>query len=73
MLVNEYRPEIQFKKVWEVQNINNIPMVGTRPLECRPAECMRRTDFTWSLIIAVCTTYSMNNMKPTTQFIQWSL
>ena len=26
MLVNEYRPEIQFKKVWKVQNINNIPI-----------------------------------------------
>ena len=59
MFVNEYRLDIQFKKVRKVQNINNIPMVGSRPLECRPAEHIRRTDFTWSLTIAVCTTYSM--------------
>jgi hypothetical protein len=38
MLVNEYRLEIQFKEVRNVQNVNNIPMVGTRPLECRPAQ-----------------------------------
>ena len=60
MLVNEYRLDIQFKKVRKVQNINNIPpMVVTRPLECEPAELKRRTDFTWSLTITVCTTYSM--------------
>jgi hypothetical protein len=35
MLANEYRLEIQFKKVWKVRNINNIPMVGSRPLEYR--------------------------------------
>jgi hypothetical protein len=34
MLVNEYRPEIQFKKVWKVQNINNIQMVGTDFYAC---------------------------------------
>ena len=28
MLVNEYRLEIQFKKVRKVLNINNIPMIG---------------------------------------------
>ena len=28
MLINEYRLEIQFKKVRKVRNINNIPMVG---------------------------------------------
>jgi hypothetical protein len=33
MLVNEYRLEIQFKKVRKVRNINNIPMVESRPLE----------------------------------------
>ena len=38
MLVNEYRLEIQFKKVRKVRNINNIPMAGSRPLECRPAQ-----------------------------------
>ena len=45
MFVNEYRLEIQFKKVWKVQNINNIPMVGSRPLGCRPAQnvCAERT------------------------------
>jgi hypothetical protein len=31
MLVNEYRLEIQFKKVQKIRNINNIPMVGSRP------------------------------------------
>ena len=46
MLVNEYRLEIQFKKVQKIRNINNIPTVGSRPLEC-----MQRTDFTWSLSI----------------------
>jgi hypothetical protein len=49
MLVNEYRLKIQFKKVRKVRNINSILMVGSRPLECRPAERMRRGDFTWSL------------------------
>ena len=64
MLVNEYRLEIQFKKVRKVQHINNIiSMVGSRPLECRPAEHMRRTDFTWSLTIAVCTIRTICNMK----------
>ena len=29
MLVNEYRLEIQFKKVGKVQNINNIPMISS--------------------------------------------
>jgi hypothetical protein len=38
MLVNLYRLEIQFKKVRKVRNINNILMVGYRPLECRPAK-----------------------------------
>ena len=38
MLVNEYRLEIQFKKVRKVQNISNIPTVGSRPLECRPVQ-----------------------------------
>ena len=43
MLVNEYRLEVQFKKVQKVRNIiNNIPMVGSSVgsgpyLECRPA------------------------------------
>jgi hypothetical protein len=32
MLVNEYRLKIQFKKVRNVRNINNIPMVDSRPL-----------------------------------------
>jgi hypothetical protein len=32
MLVNEYKPDIQFKKVRKVRNINNIPMAGSRPL-----------------------------------------
>jgi hypothetical protein len=51
MLVNEYRLKIQFKKVRNVRNINNIPMVGSRPLDFRPAQnvCAER-DFTWSLI-----------------------
>ena len=48
MLANEYRLEIQFKKVGKVRNINNNPMVGSRPLECRPLG-LRRTDFTASL------------------------
>ena len=38
MLVNEYRLEIQFKKVQNIRNINNIPTVGSRPLECKPAQ-----------------------------------
>jgi hypothetical protein len=29
MLVNEYRLEIQFKKVGKVQNINNFPMISS--------------------------------------------
>jgi hypothetical protein len=33
MLVNEYRLEIQLKKVQKIRNINNIPTVGSRPLE----------------------------------------
>ena len=54
MLVNEYRLEIQFKKIQKIRNINKIPTVGSRQLECKPAqnvcaERMRRTDFTWSL------------------------
>jgi hypothetical protein len=48
MLLNEYRLEIQFKKVWKVRNINNIPMVGSRPLEHWNVG-LRRADFTWSL------------------------
>jgi hypothetical protein len=45
MVVNKYRLEIQFKKVWKMRNINNIPMVESRPLECRPAqnECAEQT------------------------------
>ena len=45
MLVNEYRLEIQFKKVQKIRNINNIPTVGSRPLECKPAQnvCAERT------------------------------
>jgi hypothetical protein len=45
MLVNEYRLEIQFKKVQKIRNINNIPTVGFRPLECEPAQnvCAERT------------------------------
>jgi hypothetical protein len=35
LLVNEYRLEIQFKKVQKVGNINNIPMVGSRLVECK--------------------------------------
>jgi hypothetical protein len=31
MLVNEYRLEIQFKKVQKIRNINNIPTVGPGP------------------------------------------
>jgi hypothetical protein len=38
MLENEYRLEIQFKKVQKIRNINNIPTVGSRPLECKPAQ-----------------------------------
>jgi hypothetical protein len=38
MLVNEYRLEIRFKKVQKIRNINNIPTVGSRPLECKPAQ-----------------------------------
>jgi hypothetical protein len=51
MLVNEYRQEIQFKKVRKVRNINNIPMVGFGPMECRPAQnvCAERTLHAWSL------------------------
>jgi hypothetical protein len=41
MLVNEYRLEIQFKKVQKIRNINNIPTVGSRPLECKPAQNVR--------------------------------
>jgi hypothetical protein len=44
-LVREYRLEIQFKKVRKVRNIN-IPMVGSRPLECiKPAQyvCAEQT------------------------------
>ena len=48
MVVNEYKLEIQFKKVQKIRNINNTPTVGSRPLECKPAqnvcaERMRRT------------------------------
>jgi hypothetical protein len=45
MLANEYRLEIQFKKVQKIRNINNIPTVGSRPLECKPAQnvCAERT------------------------------
>jgi hypothetical protein len=42
MLVNEYRLEIQFKKVQKIRNINNIPMVGSRPLECKHAQTFFR-------------------------------
>jgi hypothetical protein len=35
MHVNEYRLEIQFKKVRKVWNINNIPMVGSNTAEKR--------------------------------------
>ena len=43
MLINEYRLEIQFKKVRKVRNINNIPMVGngrvpTIGMYSRPAQ-----------------------------------
>ena len=38
MLVNEYRLKIKFKKVRNVRNINNVPMVGSRPLDFRPAQ-----------------------------------
>jgi hypothetical protein len=38
MLVDEYRLEIQFKKVQKIRIINNIPKVGSRPLECKPAQ-----------------------------------
>ena len=38
MLVNEYRLKIQFKKVRNVRSINNIPMVESPPLDCRPAQ-----------------------------------
>jgi hypothetical protein len=39
MLVNEYRLEIQFKKVRKVRNINYTPMVGSRhALECWRAQ-----------------------------------
>ena len=38
MLENEYRLEIQFKKVQKIRNINNIPTVGSRPSECKPAQ-----------------------------------
>jgi hypothetical protein len=45
MLENEYRLEIQFKKVQKIRNINNIPTVGSRPLECKPAQnvCAEQT------------------------------
>jgi hypothetical protein len=44
MVVNEYRLEIQFKKVRKMRNINDIP-VESRPLECRPAQnvCAEQT------------------------------
>ena len=45
MLINEYRLEIQFKKVRKVRNINNIPMVGSDHWNVG----LRRTDFIWSL------------------------
>ena len=38
LLENEYRLEIRLKKVRKVQNIHNIPMVGSRPLECRSGQ-----------------------------------
>jgi hypothetical protein len=28
MPVNEYKLEIQFKKVWKVQNIGRVPIIG---------------------------------------------
>ena len=45
MLVNEYRQEIQFKKVQKMQNINNIPTVGSVMMKCKPAQnvCAERT------------------------------
>jgi hypothetical protein len=48
MLVNEYtcKLEFQLKKVHKMRNIVNIPMVGSRPLEC-----MCRTDLTASLTV----------------------
>ena len=55
MLVNQYGLEIQFKKVRNVRNIHNIPVVGSRPLECRSAQnavCAERTlhGLSWHLI-----------------------
>jgi hypothetical protein len=50
MLVNEYRLEIQFKKVRKVWNINGrVPTIGM--LAC--AERIRRTDFTSPLIVLI--------------------
>jgi hypothetical protein len=51
MLVNEYRLEIQFKKVRKVRNINNIPIVGFDHwnVGLPRTYSMRRTDITWSL------------------------
>ena len=51
MLVNEYRLKIQFKKGRKMGNTNNIPMVGSRPLECMSAQniCAERTLHHWSL------------------------
>ena len=60
MLVNEYRLEIQFKKVQKIRNINNIPTVGSRPLECTVS--LHRTDFTWSLKVE---NFQLQNFFPT--------
>ena len=41
MLVNEYRLEIQFKKVWKVRNITVITFQWSNPdhcMECRLAQ-----------------------------------
>jgi hypothetical protein len=45
MLVNEYRLEIQFKKVQKIRNINNIPKVAPLLMECVDAQniCAERT------------------------------
>jgi hypothetical protein len=35
VLVNEYRLEIQFKKVQKIRSVNNIPTVGSNTAEKR--------------------------------------
>jgi hypothetical protein len=58
MLVNEYRLEIQFKKVRKVRNIINIPMVGSRPLECRPVQNGLYMVFNQQIIIFFISSYA---------------